>query len=204
LWDSFLTTSLALQELTVAERAAIAYHAAVRTEQRKYRADLERALEADTLVHVLNERAYIAQRRESFLVVPCMRPHYPNPNYPVPAQLLPGVHFQRPAKSERTLLDRVLGKPVLKSYFTLPVGRKPSQEQLQEHTELLINGDPHGLLKEIRLAGYEDSDREEDEAVAEAESERLKEQSSKKAVLDSVAAGRLRRRRALHACCIFT
>lgn len=152
---------IVLQELTVADRASLAYHAAMRTEERQYRADLEKALQADAMVHALHERTYVSLRRESYLALPAMSPHYPNPNYPVPAQLLPGVRFQRPAKTQRNILDIVLGRPLVKSYFALPVGRKPSAEQLREHNDVLINGDAEELQRRIRIVGVDDSDNED-------------------------------------------
>ena len=124
---------------------------------------MEKALEADALVHLLSERTYIASRRSSYLTVPGMSEHYPNINYPVPAQLLPGVHFQRPPRQDRSLFDIVRGRKIIKSYFALPVGRKPSAEQLQEHNERLIRGDVYSSSAKIRLVGYEDSDPDEAE-----------------------------------------
>jgi hypothetical protein len=152
-----------LQELTIADRATIAYHKIRHTEERKYRADLEKAIEADAMVHLLAERAYIPRRREAFLTVPGMSPHYPNAHYPVPAQLLPGAHFMRPKDgNKRSIFDMVLGKKTVKSYFALPVGRKPTAQQLREQTELLINGRTEEAAARVRLAGYEDSDAEEE------------------------------------------
>jgi hypothetical protein len=161
-----------LQELTIADRATIAYNKIRHTEERKYRADLEKAIEADAMVHLLAERAYIPRRREAYLTVPGMSAHYPNPHYPVPAQLLPGAHFQRPQnENKRSIFDVVLGKKIVKSYFALPVGRKPSAQQLREQTELLINGRTEEAAARVRLAGYEDSDSEDNAADGNEEEE---------------------------------
>lgn len=142
------------------------YNRMLHTEERQYRVHMEESVEADVVLAVLTERTYFSSRRESFLTLPGMSPHYPNPNYPVPAQLLPGVRFQRPAENRHlTAYEMLFGKKIIKSKFALPVGRRPSPEQLQVHTERLLSADdPILLAKSIRIVGEgDDSSGSEDE-----------------------------------------
>ena len=155
--------------MTLKDRAAIAYHALAQTEARQYRKQLESAIQCDATLFVLNERAYYGARRTSYTTLPCFNAHYPNINYPVPAQLLPGVRFQRPEIPYKSVFSTLFGKNIRKSTIVLPVGRKPTAEQLYKHNQCIIDYGEEKANEKVRNVGYQESDSYESDESEEEE-----------------------------------
>lgn len=164
------------QEVTIKDRAVSTYHRLMRTEERQYRADMEMACEADAIIHLLAERSYYAARRQSHATLPGMQSHYPNPNYPVPALLLPGVRFIRPPKDTKTsAFEMIFGKKVVSSKFALPVGRKPAPAVLQQYNELIVAGELQEVQHMVRVVGADGTNEPEEEVDAAGDADEEEE-----------------------------
>lgn len=171
------------------EMAVSTYHRIMRTEERQYRAEMEQAIEADAIIHLLTERSYYAARRPSYAILPGMQAHYPNPNYPVPALLLPGVRFARPPKNTTTsAFEMIFGKKVVNSKFALPAGRKPAPTVLQQYNELVINGDFDEVNRLVKVVGADGTD-EADEAVDAGADETFAATTKKVSPIDTITSG---------------
>lgn len=130
--------------------------------------DLEAAIECDATLYSLHSRSYFAARRTSFITLPCFAPHYPNTQYyPVPAQLLPGVRFQRPKTPQKSLFGVFFGKKIPQSSMVLPVGRKPTADQLYKHNQFIIQHGELKALERVKIAGYADSESEDSDVEKE-------------------------------------
>lgn len=176
------------------DRVVSTYHRLLRTEERQYRAEMEQAIEADAIIHLLAERSYYAARRPSYAILPGMQAHYPNPNYPVPALLLPGVRFIRPPKNTASsAFEMIFGKKIVKSNFALPAGRKPTPAVLQQYNELLVSGNLEEVSEMVRVVGADGTDEADEDVAAGAavEEEFLLTTASKKiAPTDTLTSGR--------------
>ncbi|RYH20344.1 hypothetical protein EON65_23735 [archaeon] len=110
---------------TLKERSVALYHCLNRTNQRNYRNSVKEFFVIEAKRRQLEDNVYMGARRQTFLSLPGLTRHYPNPNYPEAAVLLPGSDFARPQRVRATFVDRFLGRKVVKSIVSPPVGRKP-------------------------------------------------------------------------------
>lgn len=112
---------------TTGEKLLRTYHAVLRTEEKRNFAMLASALEEEVRLYLLGERCYHAGRRESYIALPGMVPHNPNPLYTEPAVVIPTVDYD----FAPGLLEPSAGKVVP------PVGRKPTRDQLAEYQRIV-------------------------------------------------------------------
>lgn len=78
---------------TLRDQAVKLYHRINKTDEQLYRKRLQSILQVDIERQMVEENIYIGRRRQTFLSLPGLQRHYPNPNYPQPAIILPEAGF---------------------------------------------------------------------------------------------------------------
>eukprot|EP00981_Chlorochromonas_danica_P005093 scaffold1034_cov175-Ochromonas_danica.AAC.19 len=111
---------------TLRDRAVELYHRINKTDELAYRKRLQSILQVDIERQMVEESVYIGRRRQTFLSLPGLQPHYPNPNYPQPAIILPEADFPPPTETKVSFMDKLFGRKVVRSTNYPPVGRKPA------------------------------------------------------------------------------
>ena len=115
---------------TYSERFQTFYDAVTKKKERIYKKNLLALIKEFMKLQYFKDNSYFLRRRKTYLQLPGLGNHYPNPNYPVPAVILPENEFAIPKKS--IYAGKLYGKDVLKSVIVPAVGRKPSPEQMIE------------------------------------------------------------------------
>lgn len=136
---------------TTQEKLTAWYHRQMKTKEKQERADLEAALEPQVRVGLVSESLYCSGRRPTYVHLPGMARHVPNPLYTSPALIVPDVNYIEqnlpPAPPIPTV--KVYNKKQLKINVVPPVGRKPTPQQLEEYRLIttLLEADKREALR---------------------------------------------------------
>jgi hypothetical protein len=116
---------------TYSERMNTFYEKMLGVKERIYQKNLKNLLKPFMKLKYFQDHSYLVRRRTTYLSLPGLSNHYPNPHYPVPAIILKEHEFKVAKKVlYNTKLEDV--KNPLKSVIVSKVGRKPSPEQMIE------------------------------------------------------------------------
>lgn len=149
---SLPTTANEVYVPTIVHKLKQAYHKAVKTKENEHRAKLEKSLAHDVRIHLLSERVYYTARRQSYYQLPCMTPHYPNPNYETPA-VVPVFNTVARVKefaSDKNFYAKLFGRKITISVTAEPVGRKTVPDDMD--VELISIPTTPKAMKPVELS----------------------------------------------------
>lgn len=162
-----LPTSLEeVYEPSAQEQIRNYYRKLTKYDQKKYRSQILQIFKQYYALKLVEEKTYISRRRRSYLSLPGLTNHYPNPNYTIPAVIPKNMDFQRkPKPTELSYFDKLFGKTVIHTNVVPPVGRKPTPKQILKIQEMLnasynatIGSKEMKVIEETFQAKAEDKD----------------------------------------------
>lgn len=149
--DLLPTTLAEVYVPTIRERATELYRHVSKADHRKYEVKLHSLMLCEARRKLLEDSFYVGSRRQTFLSLPGLSQHYPNPNYPVPAVITEDTEFTKPSSTKQSFVDTLLGRKVAASERCLAVGRKPKHLQGLSYAQwnVKLSKQPSRLNREI-------------------------------------------------------
>jgi hypothetical protein len=133
--ESLPRTMEEVYEPTWREQLRAWYHRLNRTQEKAFREQLTRVLKDFCLTQLMQEITYVSTRRPTYHQLPGLVPHYPNPYYSNPAVVTPDIDYPPPPRGGSggggggaSFVEKLLGRPVIKSIVVPPVGRRPDKD----------------------------------------------------------------------------
>jgi hypothetical protein len=157
---------------TYYERWISFYHRMIKIEERRYRKKMVNVFKEFNKLKFFERNTYLSRRRKTYLTLPGLSAHYPNPNYPVSAIVPAGIDYQPKASGKNA--DKLYGNDVIQTVIVNPVGRKPPLIQMLTIQNSLYARKAAEYIEEIDNQNWEEK-QEEFERRQQEEREKAKE-----------------------------